>query len=883
MKLNTTVHDVEMSVDNPTQAFSIKTTAKAFKILSDGLYKNKILAFVRELSRNAYDAHIAAGRKNVPFEIHLPNMLEPWFHVKDFGTGLSHENVLHLYTTYFESTKQNSNDFVGALGLGSKSPFSYVTKFEVKSRYDGVETFYSCFLTPQGVPSIIKIGEGKYTGHPGLEIVLPIERNDFNAVRTAVSQDLAFWEGTVPNVVGDSQFKINPPTKNIVGKDWYTTTSRHLHGGVPVAVQGNVGYPIATDLLRQKADTNERATIDVIRRLNPIMTFEIGKLDVTASREELSYDEPTIRNIIDAIVRVVDEFGEKFKTEVSELEKETTEFAFRNKGYDLVTRYQDAYGADFIRFFSAKIPHVTWNKKNYTLQDLLKRTKTFYIEGLTPIGMYSISKRWRGKADRVKKDPHGQVLLFEGSKNATIANVDSLYSGNRGYGDYRMFGWWDTTKNVLPRRPRDSKQTYEHTLSVYSDKKNANPHPKTFTCWSFEIFGNRHNNGKTVILLNDQQVFGYEIVAQYMVENSADAVFVIDYNKRHVTPKQVADFVKVFTTQLTGLKILSTSQLVLKNPVVKAPRAKKAAGPVRNVNEVTNFVRPTVKSTSDVSARTFGYSSHASPLMFKMDRVYNGSTVEDVDFTTGDFYYFYELRNKMYLDEKYTQRVDASNYLNALSFLGIIPAGTAVVGLKPTQIKKILKQKKKGKLIPVSEFDKKLFESARRNNFLAKANIIVKAGVFGSQIDGPISELFQSEEMAGALKQRYGDLSNGNSDILLFEELKDVLAINAIFENEGVRKVFTVLGMIRYYADGTNRSYRDAWTILFKDVNVDAEASKLTKQIKDCVTAFYTKYPLLRAISVSDFRYNNNRVARKMEVIEHMIDYVNLKNGKKSR
>ena len=78
--------------------FRIRNSAKAFNILSSGLYANKIKAIIRELSCNAVDSHVAAGNDQ-PFEVHLPSTLEPWFSIRDFGTGLNHEQVTNIYTT----------------------------------------------------------------------------------------------------------------------------------------------------------------------------------------------------------------------------------------------------------------------------------------------------------------------------------------------------------------------------------------------------------------------------------------------------------------------------------------------------------------------------------------------------------------------------------------------------------------------------------------------------------------------------------------------------------------------------------------------------------------------------------------------------------------
>jgi HSP90 family molecular chaperone len=80
--------------------FTIKATSKAFDILSSGLYSDKIQAIVRELSCNAYDAHVAAGKVDVPIEIRLPTSLDPTFYVKDYGIGLDHEAIYNVFRVH---------------------------------------------------------------------------------------------------------------------------------------------------------------------------------------------------------------------------------------------------------------------------------------------------------------------------------------------------------------------------------------------------------------------------------------------------------------------------------------------------------------------------------------------------------------------------------------------------------------------------------------------------------------------------------------------------------------------------------------------------------------------------------------------------------------
>jgi hypothetical protein len=270
--------------------FRIRNSAKAFNILSSGLYANKIRAIVRELSCNAVDSHVAAGRADTPFDIHLPSQLEPWFAIRDYGTGLNHEQVTSIYTTYFESTKTNSNDFIGALGLGSKSPFSYTDNFTVTAIRDGVKGIYSAFINAQGVPSIAKMGEEETTEPSGVEVKFSVnDRWDFSKFQDEARTVFTYFK-LRPVIAGVSDFKfrdVEYETQNII-PGVHSTTSRQT-----VAIMGNIAYPVQVPEANQK-DLGEVATL---LNCSLEMHFAIGELDFQASREGLSYIPQTIESI----------------------------------------------------------------------------------------------------------------------------------------------------------------------------------------------------------------------------------------------------------------------------------------------------------------------------------------------------------------------------------------------------------------------------------------------------------------------------------------------------------------------------------------------------------------------------------------------------------
>jgi hypothetical protein len=272
--------------------FRIRNSAKAFNILSSGLYANKIRAIVRELSCNAVDSHTAAGKQNTPFDVHLPNSLEPWFSIRDYGTGLSADQVTNIYTTYFESTKTASNEFIGALGLGSKSPFSYTDNFTVTAIKDGIKGVYTAFINEAGVPSIAKMMEEQTTDPAGVEVKFAVEeRYDFDKFRQEAKYVYEYFK-LRPVISGNQEFRFKDPEykeKDIIPGVHYTGEGNGRHS---YAIMGNIKYPI-------DVPNAEKALggLHSLLSCGLVLEFNIGELDFQASREGLSYIPQTINAI----------------------------------------------------------------------------------------------------------------------------------------------------------------------------------------------------------------------------------------------------------------------------------------------------------------------------------------------------------------------------------------------------------------------------------------------------------------------------------------------------------------------------------------------------------------------------------------------------------
>jgi hypothetical protein len=268
--------------------FRIRNSAKAFSILSSGLYANKVRAIIREYSCNAVDSHVEAGRADTPFDVHLPTHLEPWFSVRDYGVGLDEQQVRNIFTTYFESTKTATDELIGGLGLGSKSAFSYTDNFTIVAIKNGMKRVYTAFINDQGVPSIAPMGEEASNEPNGVEIRFAVEDSyDFRKFYNEAQHVYKHFK-LRPIVSGEFTFT-NPEYSDV---DIIPGVHANDRGyGNSYAIMGNIEYPLNVP---ENMDLGE---VGHLLRCGLTIEFAIGELDIQASREGLSYIPETVAAI----------------------------------------------------------------------------------------------------------------------------------------------------------------------------------------------------------------------------------------------------------------------------------------------------------------------------------------------------------------------------------------------------------------------------------------------------------------------------------------------------------------------------------------------------------------------------------------------------------
>ena len=261
-------------------------------LLRNQIYSNKILAVIREYTTNAVDAHNDVGKEGTPISVGLPTRFNPHFTVRDFGDGLSHDDVCNIYVRYCKSTKRQSNAFTGQLGIGCKSGFAYGDSFTVTSYHNGIKSTYVAQIDETSQGKIIKMDESKSKEPSGIEIKIAVAEDDVHTFQKE-ALDLFKYFKIKPKVTGNDQ-PIKDFNKTLEGDDWYIVESEKSYGwqyrtNRAIAIMGNIGYPIDANVVKNLTEHQE----SILQHGELHIQFDIGDLSIAPSREALEYTRKT--------------------------------------------------------------------------------------------------------------------------------------------------------------------------------------------------------------------------------------------------------------------------------------------------------------------------------------------------------------------------------------------------------------------------------------------------------------------------------------------------------------------------------------------------------------------------------------------------------------
>jgi hypothetical protein len=264
-------------------------------------------AALRELSTNAYDAMLEAGKEKTPFEVSIPTQFKPVLTVKDSGTGISHEKMYELYSVVNKSSKRESKDATGCLGIGRLALLAICNQFTVISSYGGKKRSYIVHQDEDGIPSLSYLEAATVDcNDTGFEVTANIKNHDINKFNTVAKKVFQHFK-VKPKLNIDIDFT----QETVIEGDFYTVLNTN-HGWSASRkrniIMGNIAYPLDEYQVRCP-----NYSFDLI--------VPVGSVMMTPSREGLQYNQKTKDTIREYLDKMKDDIQNKIQPEI---EKEKT-------------------------------------------------------------------------------------------------------------------------------------------------------------------------------------------------------------------------------------------------------------------------------------------------------------------------------------------------------------------------------------------------------------------------------------------------------------------------------------------------------------------------------------------------------------------------------
>lgn len=355
MIINQPNSTVQVSAGVASKSFSLKATAKAFQIFSSNVYTDKVSAVIREICCNAWDSHVEAGHEK-PFLIHLPTKFEQWFSVRDYGTGISPEQMNTLYTEFFTSTRNESNDYTGALGIGRMAPLCLVDTFLITSYYNGTQYSYACH-NGSGVPELLILGEAPTDEPNGLEIKLMFDTSNLSNEFLDKAVEILVFFKVLPECNLDSFTDLIKSRKDaLVDHDSFLidTSRSNVYGSRLYALMGNVAYRI------NSADLNRRFNFSAYLKFNiGELEFDPGRENITLTIDAKNIINKKIESVVNTIEGIADDTLFKMEYETDKVLEFHRSYKALRSSY-LSSKYSE------YKFTKPCMMHYKFRRKNHS-------------------------------------------------------------------------------------------------------------------------------------------------------------------------------------------------------------------------------------------------------------------------------------------------------------------------------------------------------------------------------------------------------------------------------------------------------------------------------------------------------------------------------------
>lgn len=442
-------------------SFSLADNSALMDLLSTSVYKNQLLAAIREPLANAWDAHIDANITDTPIQVTID---DTHITIRDFGKGIPDNRMFQVYTVYGLSLKTQDEKATGGFGVGSKAPFAYSDLFEVITRNNGTQSLYifsKSSAQNDGKPSGVKVYSIPTT-EQGLEVRIPYKSQDFHTIKDYFKYLAYYGEILVNFKIADNEslLEIMKYSEEVPYSlpTVYANTPILSSSRNPIAIRyGALVYPLEDNpFYNQEFLTLKRLLERTlhIRGQAFIIKAEPNTLAVAFSRETLAYKSSTLatvrdlltkaiqylsttyENLSDLLDKSIQEETHKFLKELDDPKKEADYFPswpltlrvdseeFNDVMMEILhQKYQTLTNEDSTSVLAKKICEACFNR--------LPLDKVFYSE-IMPKMLRNLPKAFRANpyignlfAKHISKDrPNKYSPGFTNSKN-----IEAVYKG----------------------------------------------------------------------------------------------------------------------------------------------------------------------------------------------------------------------------------------------------------------------------------------------------------------------------------------------------------------------------------------------------------------------------------------------------------------------
>ena len=385
-------------------------------------YSNPLLATIREIVANALDV-----TKSKKIEIQLPTKLEPNFIVRDYGCGLSEEDMLGLYTKYGKSTKRDSNNAIGGFGIGRFAPLSYTDSFIVRSVHKGHKHSYIIRVDEHDDTIVSQIESTKTKEADGIYVQVGIKKEDISEFFKIFKKTLWYRQSEIQllneNWGDKSMGKALESNEifDLYSQNRYWEDKSH-YGDYPYVLMGGIPYKV-----------NESDEWFMFK-CGVVYKAEIGEFKLHHSRESLEYNPQVKEALKKASQKMFDKLNAELGSQMDKAETfyeaseimhkamETYRERFGQKLKVSSAKFKDVNGELFPKKWLSSTTHITarengnlsFSNSRYSYMDYTPNEDTIYIYDDNPSPRSPKSRCLFLHDWNKEKEVSGKIILLKG-------------------------------------------------------------------------------------------------------------------------------------------------------------------------------------------------------------------------------------------------------------------------------------------------------------------------------------------------------------------------------------------------------------------------------------------------------------------------------------